>query len=197
MQDKYKWLSFYKTVPTWNEQTSIYFRHTPYPYEWIVLIMMSMLNFINVLFINKVKEEELNIIAYENLRNRYPKVMLGLLRIRNYFSQYMIVIVICTMFYYISKAQSNIINLGFFVLNMVNFAFVAKGDNKISTNKNSRKIAEIIKVYSALMLMLNIGFILFVGEKEKPNLPNSLDQQLKNWYPFIYDNLDIIGLRWH
>jgi hypothetical protein len=47
---------------------------------------------------------------------------------------------------------------------MINFAFVAKGDNKISTNQWSIKIAETIKIYSALMLMLNIAFVFVIGE---------------------------------
>jgi hypothetical protein len=50
---------------------------------------------------------------------------------------------------------------------MVNFAFVAKGDNKASTNKHSRDIAIVIKFYSSFMLMLNILFIFAVGENEK------------------------------
>jgi hypothetical protein len=80
---------------------------------------------------------------------------------------------------------------------MINFSFVAKGDNKIGTNKWSIKIAEIIKIYSAFMLMLNIGFIFVIGEKEKDDQPESMDQQLKYNYPTFYNNLDIIGLRWH
>jgi hypothetical protein len=52
-------------------------------------------------------------------------------------------------------------------LNMVNFAFVAKGDNKASTNKHSRDIANVIKYYSSFMLMLNILFIFSIGENEK------------------------------
>jgi len=47
---------------------------------------------------------------------------------------------------------------------MINFSFVAKGDNKIGTNQWSIKIAEIIKIYSAMMLMLNIAFIFVIGE---------------------------------
>lgn len=103
---KFKWLSFYleESKPDWTNETPLYFRHTPYVFEWAILFVMCMLNVINVLFINKTIEKELNEIAYENLRNKYPKVMLLLLRIRNYLSQYMIVIVICTMFYYICRA---------------------------------------------------------------------------------------------
>jgi len=47
---------------------------------------------------------------------------------------------------------------------MINFSFVAKGDNKIGTNQWSIKIAGIIKIYSAMMLMLNIAFIFVIGE---------------------------------
>jgi len=132
-----------------------------------------------------------------NLRNTYPSTMLGLLRIKNYFSQYTIILVICAMFYNISKSQSNFINFLFFVLNLINFAFVAKGDNKASTNKHSRDIARLIKFYSAAILMLNILFIFTIGENEKPDQPESGDQKLKEMYPLLYDNLDLIGFRWH
>jgi len=80
---------------------------------------------------------------------------------------------------------------------MINFSFVAKGDNKIGTNQWSIKIAEIIKIYSAFMLMLNIAFIFVIGEKPKDDQPESRDQQLKFYWPLLYNNLDIIGLRWH
>ena len=36
---------------------------------------------------------------------------------------------------------------------------------------------------------------MFVGEEEKPNQPESLDQIFKQTLPRLYENLDIIGLR--
>ena len=53
------------------------------------------------------------------------------------------------------------------MLNILNFAFIAKGDNKPSTNRHSKNIATMIKIYSAFMLIFETFFISFVGEKEK------------------------------
>jgi len=72
---------------------------------------------------------------------------------------------------------------------------MVKGDNKPSTNKHSVQIAQIIKIYSAFILIVDIIFICFIGEKEKPNQTQSIDQQLKRAMPLIYSNLDFIGFR--
>jgi hypothetical protein len=173
MKNYFKWMSFYEEEhkPEWtiiDPKYTVYFRHTPYPFDWFVLLVMCGLSFVNILFSKPDEVASLEALAWENLRNRYPKTMLILLRITNYFSQWAIIIVISTMFYYICHAESNLVNWVFFIANIINFAFVAKGDNKSSTNKKSKRCADFIIVYSATMLLANIMFILFVGEKEKP-----------------------------
>jgi hypothetical protein len=80
------------------------------------------------------------------------------------------------MIYFIGKAQTNLINWAFFVLNVVNFGFMVKGDNKPSTNMHSVQIAKTIKMYSAFILIVDIMFICFIGEREKPNQTQSIDQ---------------------
>ena len=110
-------------------------------------------------------------------------------------NRYLLAFTVIVMFYVIGKAQTSIINWGFFVLSIVNFAFIAKGDGKHSTIMHSRNIANVIKVYSAFLLLFDICFIMFVGEEEKPNQPESLDQIFKQTLPKLYENLDIIGLR--
>jgi hypothetical protein len=83
------------------------------------------------------------------------------------------------MFYMIGQAETNFINWGFFVLNIINFAFIAKADNKAATNRHSRDIANVIKIYSAFFLLLELFFIIFVGAVEKVDQPNSTDQKFK------------------
>jgi hypothetical protein len=175
----------------------VYFRHTPYAFDWLVLLVMCGLGFVNILFSNTKEVEALELQAFENLRNRYPRTMFTLLRLSNYFSQWAIIIVIVTMFYYICHAEPNLANWIFFIANIINFSFVAKGDNKASTNRKSKKCADFITFYAATMLLTNIMFILFIGEQPKFDQPDSLDQKFKASYPKIYENLDIIGLRWH
>ena len=52
---KLKWLNLYEktTMPNWEKGDSIYFRHTPYAYDWVVLLIMCALNFINFIFVNE------------------------------------------------------------------------------------------------------------------------------------------------
>jgi hypothetical protein len=52
LMGRLEWLNFFDTnkMPTWSETTSIYFRYTPYLFDWGVLICMSILNTINFLF---------------------------------------------------------------------------------------------------------------------------------------------------
>lgn len=182
-------------MPSWKIGDSIYFRHTPYPYDWMVLLIMCLLNFINVIFINEGLSKELTNTCYETVRDQYADQIFALLRFKNSVSRYMIFIAMVAMFYFIGRAQTNLINWGFFVLNILNFAFIAKGDNKESTLRWSMLISILIKVYSAFFLIFETFFISFVGEKEKPLEPNSLDQKFKQMYPSIYNNLDLIGLR--
>lgn len=54
----------------------MYFRHVPYPMYWILLIMMSILNFINNLYStsDKNKNDETNNLtekSYELIKKRY------------------------------------------------------------------------------------------------------------------------------
>lgn len=161
-------MSFYEEgkKPVWtknNPEYTVYFRHTPYPFDWIVLLIMCGLGFVNILFSKKTEVETLETLAFENLRNRYPYTMFLLLRITNYCSQWIIILVISTMFWYICHADSNIINWIFFIANIINFSFVAKGDNKSNTNRKSKNCSDFITFYSAAMLLLNIMFILLIG----------------------------------
>lgn len=161
-------MSFYEeeSKPTWTKwdpHYTVYFRHTPYAFDWIVLLIMCGLGFVNNLFSKKTENETLEALAFENLRNRYPYTMFTLLRITNYCSQWAIILVICTMFYYICHADSNLVNWIFFIANIINFSFVAKGDNKFNTNKKSKICSDFITFYSAAMLLTNILFILAVG----------------------------------
>lgn len=45
-----------------------------------------------------------------------------------------------------------------------------------------------------MVLILDIIFLGFIGEEEKTNI-HSYDQILKTAYPWLYGNMDLIGLR--
>jgi hypothetical protein len=64
----------------------------------------------------------------------------------------------------LGNSQTNLINWIFFVLNIISFAFIAKSDDKDSTNNHSYKISVVIKYYSAIILITYILFISFIGD---------------------------------
>ena len=128
------------------------------------------------------------------LRERYIKYYYTLVRIKNFFGNLIIVAVLGVLLYFIGKADTNLINWIFFSLNVINFAIMAKNDNKPSTNKKSLFFARMIKVYSGLILLFDIGFILVLGEEESVEA-DSWDQKFKRKYPYFYKYLDFIGLR--
>jgi len=54
-----------------------------------------------------------------------------------------------------------------------------------------------VKYYSAIILLIKILFICFIGDQPKTleGQENSLDRQFYNKYPQLYNYLDVIGLR--
>jgi len=137
---------------------------------------MCSLDFVNqIVFKEKIKSEKLSRMCYENILDVYTEQVFFILSIKNAMSRYILVLTLGIMFYVTGKTQTNIINWGFFVLSILNFAFIAKADNKPSTIKHSLNIANIIKIYSAFFLLLDICFIVFIGEEEKVDQPESID----------------------
>ena len=154
MLKKWLWLNLYleDSFTDWKFTDEIYFRHTPYPYDWLVLLMMCLINFINTIFYDEKFADQLSEICFKNLRDQYSDEIFALIRFRNSNSRFMIIPAMSFMFYFIGQVQTTVINWGFFVLNILNFAFIAKGDNKLSTNTHSRNIANMITVFSAFSL---------------------------------------------
>ena len=74
-------------------------------------------------------------------------------------------------------------------------SFIAKGDDKESTNIYTKRVATVIKCYSTFILVTDIIFVCLIGEAPQPKAPHSYDQELKKACPLLYANLDLIGLR--
>lgn len=100
--------------------------------------------------------------------------------------------------------QTNLINWIFFSLFVINFAFIARQDNKGSTYKKCIISAKLINYYSAFILVMEILFLTLFGIQKKAYL--SMFQQLTStsydyWlfitFPMIYENLDLIGFRYY
>ena len=61
MMIKFEWLGFCQEAkkPRWKEGDPIYFRHTPYRFDWYVLLSMEVLTIINKLYVKKDATEKL------------------------------------------------------------------------------------------------------------------------------------------
>ena len=98
------------------------------------------------------------------------------------------------MIFFVGKAETTLINWTFWVLNILNFAFMAKADNKPATNRQSLRCAVTIKYYSAVILIVEILFLCFIGT-ERSDDPGDLDYKFREAFPNVYDKLDYIGFR--
>jgi hypothetical protein len=135
-------------------------------------------------------------ICYSGIREKFTKTLYNAIRIKNFIQSYLIFVLLGVLLYFIGKAQVNLISWIFFILNALMLSFIAKGDNKDSTNRYTKRTATVIKVYSTFILVTDILFVCLIGE-EPPKIPDphSYDAQLKTACPTLYRNLDLIGLR--
>jgi hypothetical protein len=209
MQTRFKWLSFWNhsNPPNWKPGSSIFFRHTPNIFDWAVLLLMNLLNLINYFFRDKKEVEVMQRICFEGIREKFTQTLYNAIRLKNFVQSYLIFLLLGVLLYFIGKAQVNLISWMFFVLNALMLSFIAKGDNKESTNKYTKRVATIIKYYSTFILVTDIVFVCLIGEapeklppaSSQPNgrhaYNTSYDQELHKACPLLYANLDLIGLR--
>ena len=75
--------------------------------------------------------------------------------------------------------------------------FIAKGDNKESTNKWLCRITFNIKQWTAFITVVDILFISFIGQTPRKSFEgkDSYDAKFRKFAPFLYRNLNIVGLR--
>jgi hypothetical protein len=55
--------------PTWHKGSSIYFRHLPYIRDVVILLVMSMLHWINFLFKDTLEVKRMQAQVYESIRS--------------------------------------------------------------------------------------------------------------------------------
>jgi hypothetical protein len=80
--------------------------------------------------------------------------------------------VVGVIFYFLSNAQSNLVNWILFMLSVFLCAFLVKGDGKDSTLRHSKNLAWTLKIYSFLILNAEILFITFIGVTRKEQEEN-------------------------
>jgi hypothetical protein len=71
--------------------------------------------------------------------------------------------------------QTNILNWLFFIVNIVNVVIMIIGVETQSSLRTQETIAKFIKVFSITIIVIDIFFVVIIGEFEKPNKPDSLD----------------------
>lgn len=109
-------------------------------------------------------------------------------------NQVMIFLAIGVMLLLMMQVETDLITWVFFVLNMIQLAFLIRGSSDSSEAATCRFVSQVIKIYALVVLMIQILFISFVGAVPTTD-PKSVDQWIYKNYPTIYMNLDIIGLR--
>jgi len=106
---------------------------------------------------------------------------------------YVILVIMVSLQYYI---EQNLINWVFWIFNIVNFALMVRGSKQVKYLRQSLCVTNFVKAYALAILIADIFFITFLGELEKPiGYVNSYDVKLRNAYPELWRNLDIIGFR--
>lgn len=204
------------------QQTSVYFRYLPNYNKYFLLLTMSFLVGVNSIFSNEealrqitvevnydqhesselrqVKNisviEKLEQRSYEGIRNMFPKSTWGLIRVKNFILNISIYLVLAKMTVLISLVQTNIINSLLFGINIALIGFLIKGDGKPSTYKHLKNISIAIKYYSLLVLLMDISLIMIAEGNEKSHpRKGSLEADLYERFPFIYNNLDVVGFK--
>ena len=128
---KCEWFGMWtpNSKPDWNEKSSIYFRYSPYFYQWILLIVMKLLTTINTLFKDKGLTKKLESICYEKTRERYNNVIFNYNIIKNFLRNFMIYIYIIIMMFFLKEAQINLISYILVIQNTILIATVSKMSN--------------------------------------------------------------------
>lgn len=87
---------------------------------------------------------------------------------KNKAESFSIVAVLILAIYFLGKAQTNIINIIFFTLNIFNAMIISKADNKSSTISYALLIANIIKYFSIVVIITEFLFACTIGLRESP-----------------------------
>lgn len=161
-------------LKTFDEiKDGIYFRFTPYKYDWLVLLGASVLISVNKIYTNP-DSKDLEDQVYRYLKEKYPKGVnmfeKGSVKTRSF-------IIYCLLFlmlYFIGRAQTNIINITFFTLNVLNAMILAKNDNKNKTLRWAMRISKVITYLSITVIVIEVWFAITIGSRPS-KFPQSND----------------------
>ena len=89
--------------PDWKRDSSVYFRYSPYIYQWILLIVMKLLNTINTLFKDKEQVKKLETLSYEKTRERYNNAIFKYNIFKNFLRNFLIYVYIIIMILFLKE----------------------------------------------------------------------------------------------
>ena len=127
LMEKLEWLNMYDKdkLNQWNDSDDVYFRFKPYPLDFLVLILASILNMINILFKDTLTAEKNSQKCYEIIRNKFSKEIFWLKNIFSVLQRILRFFIIFIVIISIRYMQTNLMNWIFFSLFVINFALIA------------------------------------------------------------------------
>ena len=198
-----RWLNFYPEgdLPDWSaDEKNIYFRYIPIFSEWTILTLMTLLDTINLLYQDKHRVRKLSESSSELIEASFKEeTFLTLIKIKNVFNRLLIFVALAVMVFFVGKAQTNLINWGFWSLFVINVYYMVHTTvgRASTTTQSAINIAAGIKWYSAIVLIIEIVLLATVGEArvDPTDVRPKLDKQFEEFLPTFYKLLSLIGLR--
>jgi hypothetical protein len=178
-----------------NNNKDMHFRFVPEILDWFILILMGIIVEFNTLFSDKSKSNRMVNEALVGMSDDWKTLSYYLGRVKRVTQGMFIWVIIIVMCFIQVNMQTNLLNWLFFIVNIVNAVIMISGTRTLKSLKIQEGIATFIKVFSITVIVLDIAFVMFIGEQEKFNKSNSLDQQFKKAWPEFYNHLDILGFR--
>jgi hypothetical protein len=153
---------------------TIYFQVSPQLEDWFILVMMGLLNKVNMMYKDKEAIVKLTEIAENSFQEQYKKTSYYMGRVVKISKGLTIYAVLTLMVYMQIYIETNIINWIFFVLNTLSFALMIRANTNVYAINQQLNVAQFIKFYSLIILVVDILFISFVGYDPKNNQPGNI-----------------------
>jgi hypothetical protein len=161
----------------------------------MILITLGIIVEFNVLFSDYKKAERMVHEAKQGMSDDFKRTAYYFARVKRIAEGIFIYSIIMVMCMVQINLETNILNWLFFIVNIMNLVILISGASTQASLKRQERIATFIKLFAIIIIVIDILFIFLIGEFEKKNKPDSLDQKFKKALPLFYNHLDIIGFR--
>jgi hypothetical protein len=159
-----------------NDNDDMYFRLSPQWIDWIILILMGLIIEFNTLFKDKEKSDKMVQEATDGMADDFKRTSYYLGRVKRIMKGVLVYSIIIAMCVVQINMQTNLLNWLFFVLNIINVVIMISGAHSRTSLKSQEKIATFIKSFSIIVIVIDIAFVMIIGEFEKTTKEHSIDQ---------------------